>query len=167
MSSISMCFKLGCWGSSGPCVLFQCSCHWVMTHAVCKMCLGFFGSYGLLFSIMMSVLLCCVLCAASGSSQRRMGVCYALRVSPAVTRLTAYRRPRIVLEAHDIPRPGSGDLPVYRCWLDAEYDSWRRLKPLDAANWTSQKPKVCAHAQGWKTITRRACFLTEPQLKES
>ena len=28
---------------------------------------------------------------------------------------------RVVLEAHDIPRPGSGDLPVNRVWLDAEW----------------------------------------------
>ena len=95
MSSISMCFKLGCWGSSGPCVLFQCSCHWVMTHAVRRVRLGLFDSDGLLFSTMLFVLLCCVLCTASGLSQRRVGVGYALRVSPAVTRLTVYRRPQV------------------------------------------------------------------------
>ena len=41
-------------------------------------------------------------------SQRRVDLSYALRVSPAVARLTGYRRPqvsgRVVLEAHDVPR---------------------------------------------------------------
>ena len=74
VSSISKCFKLKCWASIGPCVLFRCSCHWVMTHAVCRVRLGLFGSDGLLFSIMLFVLLCCVLCTASGLSQSRVGV---------------------------------------------------------------------------------------------
>ena len=33
--------------------------------------------------------------AFPGLSQRRVGVGYALRVSPAVTRLTVYRRPQV------------------------------------------------------------------------
>ena len=32
----------------------------------------------------------------------------------------------------------------------------RRLRPLDVAKWTLQKPNICADAHGWTTITRRA-----------
>ena len=77
-------------------IVFYCSCHSLMTRAVYRMCLGLLGSDGLLVAIMMFVLLCCVLCAAFGLSQRRVGVGYALRVSPVVTRLTVYRRPQVM-----------------------------------------------------------------------
>ena len=49
-------FKLECWVSIGPCVLFECSCDWLMIHAVCMVLLALFGSAGLLFSIMLFVL---------------------------------------------------------------------------------------------------------------
>ena len=41
------------------------------------------------------VTLLCYLGAHYGFSHRRVGVGYALRVSPVVTRLTVYRRPQV------------------------------------------------------------------------
>ena len=48
------------------------------------------------------------------------------------------------LEAHDIPRPKSGDLLVNRFWLGAgnasfrnKYDSLQRFRSLDVAKWLS------------------------------
>jgi hypothetical protein len=63
---------------------------------------------------------------------------------------------KVFLEAHDNWRRGSRDLLKDRFWLHEENASWRRLRPLDVAKWTSQSPKVCAGAQGWKPMTRRA-----------
>ena len=40
--------------------------------------------------------LCCFLCQCGSLSHRRVGVRYALRVSPVVTRLTVHRRPQVV-----------------------------------------------------------------------
>ena len=58
----------------------------------------------------------------------------------------------VVLEAHDIWRRGSGDMPKDRFWSHDKHDSWRRLRALDVAKWTSRSPKVCAHAQVWLLV---------------
>ena len=50
-------FQIGMFGFHWSLCAFQCSCHWVTTHAVCRMCLGLFGSYGSLFSKMLFVVL--------------------------------------------------------------------------------------------------------------
>ena len=45
------------------------------------------------------LLLCSILLARSHRlSQRRVGVSYALRVFPALTRLTVYRRPQVIYD---------------------------------------------------------------------
>ena len=55
---------------------------------------------------------------------------------------------KVVLEAHDNSRRGSGDLLEDRFWQHEEYESGRRLRPLDVTKWTSQSSEICAHAQG-------------------
>ena len=53
------------------------------------------------------ILLACFSVPSHCFSQRRVGVGYALRVSPAVTRLTVYRRPQVTRRASSV-------LPVTR-----------------------------------------------------
>ena len=49
-------------------------CEWAITHAIFRVRLFWFGLDGQLFSMVLLVLFCCVFCAFSGLSQRRMGV---------------------------------------------------------------------------------------------
>ena len=69
---------------------------------------------------------------------------------------------------------GSSWHPTSRIWRFAagsimqhcRYVAWRRLRPLDVAKWTFQTPKVCAHAQGWNTITRRAWLANQKHIQK-
>ena len=65
---------------------------------------------------------------------------------------------KVLPEAQDIPRHGSGDPLKDRFGHMIECDRFDVQKPLDKAKWTSQGPGVRAGAQWYFTMTRRAPF---------
>ena len=54
---------------------------------------------------------------------------------------------KVLSEAQDIPRHGSGDPLKNRFGHMIEYDGFDVQRPLDKAKWTSQSPWVRADAQ--------------------
>ena len=56
---------------------------------------------------------------------------------------------KVVLEAQDILRDGSGDLLEERFGLMMKNDEFHHQRPLDEAKWTSEKHIRCADAQLW------------------
>ena len=54
---------------------------------------------------------------------------------------------KVLSEAHEILRHGSGDLLLDRFGHMIEYDGFDVQRPLDKAKWTSQGPGVRAGAQ--------------------
>ena len=66
---------------------------------------------------------------------------------------------KVVLEAHDIPRHGSGDPLEDRFRHTTRFHEFHGERPLDEAKWTFQSPWVRADAQCYSSMTRRALMI--------
>ena len=108
-------------------------------------------SFELIFTMAL-ILLACFSVPSHCFTQSRVGVSYALRVSPAVTRLTVYRRPQVM-------RPG-------RNWATKEqnYVIQMRSSILNCSDSTSQIVIRFSgnHIQVSRKVVLEAHFLTSP-----